>query len=565
MAYIEPNSTVKILVGVPFDPTYENTMYFSTLANQTEYMLDKTAYTFENLSYQRKTKGVIRIGWIEDAINGTIISKLYNANYMMFKNTSFENKWFYAFVRNVEYVNNNTIDVFYDIDVIQTWMFAYTFNMCVIEREHTTTDVRGEHTIPESFELGEYLFHMIERVGLTPCVVAAVTSIPGSNILDPWIPVPAKIYRGRPHGVATENTGDILSGAQYLYANMNDQSAVTALSDYLEAVSNAGAANSIVSIFIMPQEFLSTDGSSKQPIMKEYTIPTTLGSYTPRNNKMLTWPYIGMYVSDIHGNAKVLPYEFFLPYQDGKVHFELWGNTSTDPGVILMPKAYKNETYDINYDEVMSVNGFPMCEFNYDTYKAWLAQNVGLYATTAASALLGAGGAALQANTGMHQAGVVGDYARAMLRDTNESMRTRNLTGAVSSALDDVKRLVAQDLNHKVLPESNVGNTNGNLMYQAGLMTFLVGYKYIKPEYATIIDKFFDMFGYEVRRVGIPNIAARPCYTYVKTIDASIDGFLPVDAAEEIQNIYNKGIRFWKQTAVFGSFSPLDNDNRPGA
>ena len=37
MALIEPNSRIEFLTGIPFDPSYENTMYFDDLTAQNTY------------------------------------------------------------------------------------------------------------------------------------------------------------------------------------------------------------------------------------------------------------------------------------------------------------------------------------------------------------------------------------------------------------------------------------------------------------------------------------------------------------------------------------------------
>ena len=92
--YIAPNTTIRMLKDVPLDNTYRNTIYFTTAAIQSAYFQGKTKYTFANQSYQRVNRGVLRIARKAD--------DLYDCNYLMFQNTSYGNKWFYAFVVSVE-------------------------------------------------------------------------------------------------------------------------------------------------------------------------------------------------------------------------------------------------------------------------------------------------------------------------------------------------------------------------------------------------------------------------------------------------------------------------------
>ena len=128
--YIAPNTEIRLLSGVPLDNTYAHTIYFTSKESQAEYFAGKTLPNglLTQQSYQRYAKGTLRINRLADDI--------YNANYMMFRNTSFGNRWFYAFVNNIEYVSNTVCEIEYEIDVIQTWFFDVTLLQSFVEREH---------------------------------------------------------------------------------------------------------------------------------------------------------------------------------------------------------------------------------------------------------------------------------------------------------------------------------------------------------------------------------------------------------------------------------------------
>ena len=70
-----------------------------------------------------------------------------------------------------------------------------------------------------------------------------------------------------------------------------------------------------------------------------------------------------------------------------------------------------------------------------------------------------------------------------------------------------------------------------------------------------------EAYGYKINEVKVPNRAARPCYTYVKTIGCAVEGQLPADDAKKIQSIFDTGIRFWKSSATFGNYNPSVNPN----
>lgn len=146
MAGIAPNTTVKLLRGCNIDRGGNHTIFFANAQAQHDYFetLVKATYgTYSNQYYQRVNSNTIRLQVLADNI--------YDCNYMMFQNTNYGNKWFYAFIDNVNYVNDNATEIQYTIDVMQTWYFDYILGDCFVEREHTSTDVCGEHRVPEPF------------------------------------------------------------------------------------------------------------------------------------------------------------------------------------------------------------------------------------------------------------------------------------------------------------------------------------------------------------------------------------------------------------------------------
>ena len=84
------------LLAVPLENDYKHTYHFDTVADQTAYLggkaleVDKKAL---NCSYQRKDKMIRFPACIDDIIN---------CNYVMYRNGSFSNKWYYAFITRME-------------------------------------------------------------------------------------------------------------------------------------------------------------------------------------------------------------------------------------------------------------------------------------------------------------------------------------------------------------------------------------------------------------------------------------------------------------------------------
>ena len=95
--YINPQTNIRILSNVPLDTTYDHTIYFDSASAQYNYFISLQKYNLTNYTYQRVKRGVARVGIKAD--------NLYDCNYMMFQNTAYGNKWFYAFITSVEYIN----------------------------------------------------------------------------------------------------------------------------------------------------------------------------------------------------------------------------------------------------------------------------------------------------------------------------------------------------------------------------------------------------------------------------------------------------------------------------
>lgn len=493
--YIAPNTIVKVFKNCPLDKSYENTILFASLAAQTSYFASLTGYTFSNNTYQRVNTGKIRVAMS--------VESLYNCNYMAFQNSSFENKWFYAFINSIEYINNITSEITYEIDVLQTWHFDYILKQCMVEREHSATDDPGDNTIPENLELGEYIlsdFGVSNELRPYSIVVACTFD---SNLLD----VQGDLYSG------------VYSGLCF-HAFDNDASGVAACNAFIQNAVNNGKVSGIVSLFLMAKNMINAAGSTL-PAGRTFTLAkkTTgaIDGYIPRNKKLYTYPYNFLYVTNMQGAAAVYPYEFF---STSNCQFTLAGDMSPNPSVILRPKNFKGLAE--NDDEKMVLSGYPQLSFNIDSYKAWLAQNATSLAVNSMSAAFTA---------------------------------VANPLAGIASAAG----IVSQVYEHAIMPNQARGGAGSATNCAMGYQEFAFGCKHIRAEYLSIIDGYFDMFGYACHRVKIPDRGNRPEWNYVKTIGCKIDpaatSGLPGDDMEKIENLYNSGIRFWHDPAHIGNYS----------
>ena len=188
----EPNTTIKVYKGVPFNLEYKDTLYFATAAAQTTYFSGLTAFTFDSQSYQRINKNTLRVEKSAE--------DLMEYNYLSITNKNHGNRTYYGFITDVSYINENTCEIKYEIDVLQSYLFHYVSNVSdikvkssFIEREHSYTDIVGENIEPEPVDLGEIVFNTplkeikIPETGsssyslLDLCVIIAVCDVGTSS------------------------------------------------------------------------------------------------------------------------------------------------------------------------------------------------------------------------------------------------------------------------------------------------------------------------------------------------------------------------------------------------
>lgn len=504
--YIEPNAVIRVLKNCPLDNTYEHTLYFGGSEAQFEYFASLTKYTLTRQTYQRVNRARMRVQVKAD--------DLYDCNYIMFQNSSFGSKWFYAFIKSVEYVNNVTSEIEYEIDVMQTWAFDYQLGQSFVEREHSATDVAGENLVPENLERGDYIsedFDASGEIGGKSIVVAATFDKNYDNICGAY-------YSGVFSGLWFTTFENTPAGA----------------SECANFIQNAGSkSDGIVAVFLMPTAMVTESNAAAVSKTLEKTKFLNLkraDGGSVKNKKLLTYPYNLLYVTTLQGNHAEYHYEYF---SGDTCEFNIAGDMSPNPSVILAPVNYKGVS--TNYDEKLVLSGFPQLSFNTDTFKQWLAQNALSLPVNALSSSLGA-------------AKAIGTAAATGLASTI----------APAAAGVAVAGVVSEVYQHSVMPHQARGGGGSTAMAAMGLLDFAFMHKHIRPEFVSIIDDYFTVYGYASHRVKVPNRAVRPHWTYTKTIGCVVHGSVPCDDMSKICKIYDNGITFWKNGNEVGNYS-LDN------
>ena len=127
MSDFQPQTTFYLLKDIKLDHSYTNTMDFDTKEEQYNYFFSKKAFEVLEGTYQRKTVGVVRVPFLYDDIA--------TCNYIMWQNANYSDKWYYAFILEIKYINPNLSEIIYDLDVIQTYMFDIKWEVSQIDRD----------------------------------------------------------------------------------------------------------------------------------------------------------------------------------------------------------------------------------------------------------------------------------------------------------------------------------------------------------------------------------------------------------------------------------------------
>ena len=514
---IQPSTNIKILKNVPLDTTYDHTIWFENVNLQYQYFFGKRKYTLNDNTYQRVNKGKMRVGILSD--------NLYDCNYLMFQNTAFGNKWFYAFIKKVEYVNNITSEIEYELDPLQTWMFDYNLDYCFVEREHSASDELFSNLVDENLDLGDYTTVVITdpteahyEMGSQYVGMLTSGSIDSNHELQP-------------------STGSTKCN---VYTPLNFVGGVpasdeTSLMGLIDAYIRYGYEDAIVCAYQYPATF----GVNNVTVLGHHvTMNDNLDGYTPHNNKLFSHPYNMLVVDNNSGQTAEYKWEQW-EHGSTRGNFAIAGCAIGNPSALLYPLDYRGQIQD--YASGLMYSNFPAIPIVGDAFKAWWAQNktqqgVGVGTSLAQSAVV-IGGAVAGATTPL--AGV-----------------QSGITGASS-----VANLMAKKKDLQNTPPQVHGQVNSDYLNAGmGRCRFTFYRTCIRYQFARMIDRYFDRFGYATRLTKIPNTHSRPHWNYVKTIDATITGSIPCDDMKKICDIHNKGITYWKNGSEVGNYGL---DNRP--
>lgn len=560
----EPNGTIKIYHDVPLDSSYvhsyNNADWNTPFATAVESF---RKYTLTAQSYSRLTEGSVRV----EIFKGDLIS----CNYMQITNgINGENFPYWCFITDIEYVNNTTTDIYFQIDYLQTYWDRFTIPANFIVREHipVSEDVIGASIVPENLGLGDLIVHHSgwRTSGTNNSMKTIIMYVPNTRNSLPYVaydpaldsghgdcvalpdPLPSAIEDDQLKPLVRNKFGSGIYCITIPYTND------TAVKNGINLINEHQG--SVVAVFQIPFEMYA-DNWSTSFAEHEYTITqqtdfkyiSKSGSYTNvRNKKLYSYPFRELVVSNQNGTNAELKWELFSTRSNNQVvaNFNVANVFVPSPKSFVYPKNYRNLSKD--YDSGITLEDFPQPCYTEDSFSKWWAQNksslgISLLSQIGSTGLMFAtAGGSAGAGFGAEMAGVFADEGAVAL----ENMAMANSLGmgnvgrgfgnmastffqaeemaktgggkkglsrgqglALSTGALGIAKTLSGVLSARAVPNTaNMQNNSAMLNVLLDRFGFVFYDVGITGEMAEIFDKYFDMFGYATNRVKVPNFLA---------------------------------------------------------
>lgn len=498
-----PITNIRILKS-PLLLDNKNQLTFENAQKQFEYFDDLEYLEVNDASYQRKDN-IIRFP--------DHIDNIREYNYCMYQNQNYSNKWFYAFITDMTYENDGMTLISILTDAFQTWQFDIDFKESFIAREmvNVADDVQGKNLIDEKLELGEVVVNSsIEDDNLEPYFVIAYS---GDYI--EW------------QGVRTEikQAGALINGIPSAVAYLICGGS-TSFSAMVDIINQCGMGDKIFTCFTVPKCTFETyyqsnimNGATETNLPcciissgsypnaeKELTFEknASLEGYSPRNKKLLNYPYNYIGFTALNGDKKVYRFEDF----EGNPTFKLLSELNPNPSIMYRPLNYRKSENGLN--DICSLAGYPTLAYKNDYYNTWLAQNSNIiklsmlqeetnYEANLVNQGVQAFNSALDTATGFATSkkstqGKIGAGVGLVSGITNAVGQGVNMGATVVNHEIYIQQQLAQKEKQKLLPDTVNLGTSATLIGYNLLDKNVFSIFTIKREFAERIDKFFDMY-----------------------------------------------------------------------
>lgn len=506
---VQPQTEIYLASGIEWDNNYIHVRAFSSATDLLNHVISKVPddkFHIQNSAPVRTGNLTVRI-----EANEAVAMKL---NYMAFRNMPYESTWHFAFINNVTWLSSDSVLIDFELDIFSECFYTTNFKPCFVERMHIpkAQDVAGANVVPDDIETGvmECYHHTTLPLG-NMRIGVYVTELPSGG------EEPA----GTNHMFNNVYSG-LISGS---YDNEDGVNALIKLYD------DAGKPDALQMIYMFPS-ICQNSAEATEPQTLEFSTAIDLDfPYSPKNQKLFTYPYVYCILDDNGGNVNVYKPELF---SGNNYEFKATGVRAVMPAVYVRPTNYNGQTEDHSHS--FSMQNFPICAWTNDTFKAWVAQNKN---TLALSAITQAGNVL----TG----GVKGALVGSALGGVSGIAGT--IGGAVSGAvsgLTNIANTIATVMDKSIVPDQARGKVGNDSVRTAMELNRIDCYSMApKASMCKIIDDYWTAFGYPIHEITTPQINSRSSWNYVKTVDCAFTADAEMNILSRYRDIFNKGVTIW--------------------
>ena len=482
---------------------------------------------------------------------------------MRYRNNNYGNKWFYAFITSIRYVNPNTVYIDFILDAYQTFMFDITWKDCFIERSHVRDDTLGAHTLDEGIHVGNRYSKEVNvswpgtdvfagNVNVVPIIfLAAAYVFPSSG--DPTERIITANVQGTPTTLAVWFPNfDVIKTAPLFQ-----------MQQFLKLLQNSSKSNAIVASVAIPEHIArgtwntmkGVEGAitevqadpkaiesgaylqiSNQQFIDSVNATLTLTplmSYTPRNKKLYCYPFTYFVLSSNQGENVTIKTEWLPETQppvgdpDRELKLSLSANISPDSSYFCKVTNANSASRALT----CTMAQLPQVATASSTYANWLAGHMAsITSGILANGLQIFGGTAATVSGAGASAGI----------------------GGITSGVNGIIGTIGNLIDAEKMPASlnSSGGSTGNAAINN--RRFSLYQQVLNPDMYASIDQFFDMYGYKVNMNGTPDFYCRAYWQYFKIPIVNITGNVPAEYMNQIKSTFQNGVTLWNYSAGDG-------------
>lgn len=549
-----PNTTLYVGV-VPWNSDLKNVQSYNSRAEQISAIQGLLTHKYEHINIIRRDSDLILKGVNED---------LTQCNYLMYQNADISNKWYFAFIDNVQYNSLNSVIISHNIDVWQTYQFDITYYKNLILRAHVakSADTVGRWLAPEPISVApefERKHTVFNNLSWGPQYVLHSTSVYNPNTKK-------YEYKGNgtgatlsaEYGIFVDNDSDVqavikkygkMSPAEALKDDNDDkysnwiadlltgqwESFEKSIDNAIKLISTTSISqlqdhrSELIGLYAIPEWV--HDGSNKYATNAitsksvSVTLPTsTLAcGYTPRNKKMLSSLCKAYLFYNENGFKLPLKPELFT---SGTPNFTVKSTELSTNGFILQIGSYADYTAKTNK---ISYN----CEnrLGYD------------------------------ANTGLDKV-INGLTATVGIVNAVGSVASQAFAGNVGGAVQGAVGAVQQSINMiDALGQRGVNTgASGDIMSITEKRAMPV-FADVSPTEAQCryIDDYLDVYGYAINEIGKIStyMKNRSNWNYIQVANCNIKVSAPNDDVNKLKQMFESGVTIWHNK--FGDYDQNNN------